>query len=91
MSFVCNITGKTFDLVDDEKDRESAIRFGFNSRFRALWYVFCKLFYGECEILNSVKCKKSLKGIGISDYNALALIFEKNLITQILFIILRRI
>jgi SAM-dependent methyltransferase len=67
MSFVCNITGKLFDLNENEKDRELAIRFGFNSRFRAICYVFCKLFYGECKILSNLEKNKSLKGIGMSD------------------------
>ena len=76
MSFVCNITGKHFDLNDDEKNRESAIRFGFNSRFRAICYVFCKLFYGECKILDNLEDNKSIKGIGMSD-SGWANIFEK--------------
>jgi len=67
MSFVCNITGNRFDLDDKEKDRELAIRFGFNSRFRAICYVFCKLFYGECKIMNNLENNKNLKGIGMSD------------------------
>ena len=59
MSFVCNITGLPFDLQDNEKNREQASRFGFNSRFRAICYVFCKLFYGECRILNNLQEKCS--------------------------------
>lgn len=76
MSFICNITGQTFDLNDDEKDRELACRFGFNSRFRALCYVFCKLFYSECKIINNLAKNKSLKGIGMSD-SGWSNIFEK--------------
>lgn len=67
ISFVCNITGKRFNLNNNEKGRESAIRFGFNSRFRAICYVFCKLFYNECKILNELPVNKNLKGIGMSD------------------------
>ena len=67
MSYCCNITGKRFNLDDEEKDRELAIRFNFNSRFRAICYVFCKLFYGECKILNYLEENKNLKGIGMSD------------------------
>jgi len=67
MIYICNITGKQFRLYDNEKSRETAIRFGFNSRFRAICYVFCKLFYGECKILYNLKNNKSLKGIGMSD------------------------
>ena len=54
MSFLCNITGNRFDLNDSEKDRELGCRFGFNCRFRAICYVFCKLFYGECKIMTNL-------------------------------------
>jgi len=67
MSFICNITGKFFELNNNEKTRESGVRFGFNSRFRAVCYVFTKLFYGECKILNGLEQNKSIKGIGMSD------------------------
>jgi len=73
--YVCNITGKSFDLNDDEKDRETACRFGFNSRFRAISYVFTKLFYGECKILSDLEDNKNIKGIGMSD-SGWANIFE---------------
>jgi SAM-dependent methyltransferase len=65
--YCCNITGQLFDLDDNEKSRESACRFGFNSRFRAICYVFTKLFYGECKIMHSLEDNKILKGIGMSD------------------------
>lgn len=65
--YICNITGNSFNLDDDEKDRELAVRFGFNSRFRAICYVFCKLFYGECKILSNLEDNKTIKGIGMSD------------------------
>ena len=74
--YICNITGKKFDLDDNEKDRELAIRFMFNSRFRAICYVFTKLFYGECKILNKLEDNKTIKGIGMSD-SGWATIFEK--------------
>ena len=76
MSFICNITGNRFDLNDSEKEREQASRFGFNSRFRAICYIFCKLFYGECKIINNLENNKKLKGIGMSD-SGWATIFEK--------------
>jgi SAM-dependent methyltransferase len=76
MSFICNITGQTFDLNDNEKSRELGNRFGFNCRFRALSYAFCKVFYGECKIINNLK-NKSLKGIGMSD-SGWVKIFEQN-------------
>jgi SAM-dependent methyltransferase len=72
----CNITGRTFDLDNNEKDRELASRFGFNSRFRAICYVFTKLFYGECKILYNLDNNKNIKGIGMSD-SGWAKIFEK--------------
>jgi SAM-dependent methyltransferase len=74
--FICNITGKTFSLENNEKSREEACRFGFNSRFRAICYVFTKLFYGECKILSEIEKNKKLKGIGMSD-SAWATIFEE--------------
>ena len=67
MSFVCNITGKRFDLDDSEKHRELGSRFGYIVRFRAICYVFCKLFYGECKILSNLENNQKLKGIGMSD------------------------
>jgi SAM-dependent methyltransferase len=76
MSFICNITGQTFDLNDNEKHRELASRFGYNSRFRAICYVFCKIFYGECKILSNLEENKNIKGIGMSD-SAWANIFKK--------------
>ena len=65
--FLCNITGNRFDLDDNEKYRERGSRFGFNCRLRAMSYVFCKLFYGECRILKDLEKNKNLKGIGMSD------------------------
>jgi hypothetical protein len=76
MSYYCNITGQNFDLKDNEKHRELSSRFGFNSRFRAICYVFCKLFYKECKVLSSLQENKSLKGIGMSDDSGWAKIFE---------------
>ena len=46
---------------------ETAIRFGYNSRFRAICYVFTKLFYGECKLLSNLQNNKSINGIGMSD------------------------
>jgi SAM-dependent methyltransferase len=76
MSFLCNITGQTFDLDDTEKDRELANRFGYNTRFRAICYIFCKLFYGECKLLTTLEENKNIKGIGMSD-SGWATIFEQ--------------
>lgn len=76
MNLVCNITGINFNLNDEEKDREMGSRFGFNCRFRAICYVFSKIFYGECKIMNDLKENKSLKGIGMSD-SGWAKIFEQ--------------
>lgn len=77
MSFICNITGNRFDLNDNEKDRELACRFNYNSRFRAICYVFSKLFYGECKIMNDLKENKNIKGIGMSDSGWANLFKEK--------------
>ena len=49
------------------KKIETAIRFGYNSRFRAICYVFTKLFYGECKLLSNLQNNKSINGIGMSD------------------------
>lgn len=76
MAFTCNITGNIFDLNDQEKNRELASRFGYNSRFRAICYVFTVLFYGECKVLSDLPINKSLKGIGMSD-SGWATIFEE--------------
>lgn len=73
--YQCNITGYPFLLDDLEKDRELGNRFGFNSRFRAICYVFTKLFYGQCQILSELENNKNLKGIGMSD-SGWAKIFE---------------
>ena len=66
--YICNITGNSFDLKNNEKTREGGIAFEYNSRFRAIIYVFQK------HILNDVttalcKCKanKLITGIGMSD------------------------
>jgi len=67
MSFTCNITGIKFNLSDEEKHRELGGRFGFNCRFRAICYIFCKIFYGECKIMDNLEENKSIKGIGMSD------------------------
>lgn len=77
MSFLCNITGNRFDLNDSEKDRELGCRFGFNCRFRAICYVFCKLFYGECKIMTNLKQNKNIKGIGMSDSGWATIMKEK--------------
>ena len=65
--YLCNITGQQFDLNDEEKTRESGVRFGFNNRFRAICYVLTKLLYGKCEVLHRLKPNKNIRGIGMSD------------------------
>jgi hypothetical protein len=67
MSFICNINGKRFDLVENEKSRESCVRFGYNSRFRAICYVLSKLLFNEVKIMASIEKNKMVKGIGMSD------------------------
>jgi SAM-dependent methyltransferase len=75
--YICNITGQSFDLDDNEKTRELAVRFGFNSRFRAICYVFTRLFYGECKILYTLPPNKNLNGIGMSDSGWANILAEK--------------
>lgn len=67
MSYICNITGKYFDLNDDEKSRESGIRFNHNCRFRAICYCLSMCLFNEVKILNSIIPNKLIKGIGMSD------------------------
>jgi len=74
--YKCNITGQNFDLNDSEKHRELAVRFNYNSRFRAICYVFTKLFYGECKIIYNLEDNKKIKGIGMSD-SCWSTFFEK--------------
>ena len=75
--YTCNITGNKFILNDDEKDREGAVRFNFNSRFRAICYVFTHLFFGECKIFSLLPVNKKIKGIGMSDSSWSLLFAEK--------------
>lgn len=65
--YTCNVTGNTFSLENEEKYREGGLRFGCQSRFRAIAYIFTKIFYGECKILSNLNSNKNLKGIGMSD------------------------
>jgi SAM-dependent methyltransferase len=78
MTFICNITGKHFDLNNNELiHREGCCSFGYNSRFRAICYVFTKLFYGKCKILCDLEKNKKLKGIGMSDAGWSDILAEK--------------
>lgn len=65
--YTCNITGKKFDLDDTEKDRELCVRFGHNSRFRAICYILTKMLYREVKIMSNLEVNKNIKGIGMSD------------------------
>lgn len=65
--YTCNITGKTFNLQNEEKHREGASRYGYNSRFRALSYVLTTSLFGKCKILSQLNVDKGIKGIGMSD------------------------
>ncbi len=67
MSYICNITGNRFDLDNTIINREGCVKFGYNSRFRAICYIFTKHFYGECKILCEIPTNKELSGIGMSD------------------------
>jgi SAM-dependent methyltransferase len=76
MSFICNITGNYYFIKDNEKNRDGILKLGFNSRLRAICYIFCKIFYGKCKIMNNLKKNKKLIGIGMSDIE-LEKIFKK--------------
>ena len=65
--YICNITGKSFNLSDTEKNRESGRRFGYNCRFRAICYVLTKMLFNKTQILKKIKTHKNIRGIGMSD------------------------
>ena len=65
--YTCNITGKTFDLSEEEKTRDGGLRFGYNSRFRAICYLLSKMLFGKIHILEEMEPNKNIKGIGMSD------------------------
>ncbi len=77
MSYQCNITGQSFDLEENEKDREGGVRFGFNCRFRAICYVLCKCLYGECRVLKNLPDHQPITGIGMSDSGWAAILAQK--------------
>lgn len=64
---ICNITGKNFTVEDNEKHRELAVRFGANSRHRAVIYFLTKNIFKEPKILVDLEKNKNIKGIGMSD------------------------
>ena len=65
--YTCNITGNKFDILDNDKNREGGLFYGYNVRFRAICYVLSKMLYNEIRILNNVEVNKDIKGIGMSD------------------------
>jgi len=67
IEYTCNVTGKNFMLNDNEKHRETAVRFECNSRHRALIYFLIKGLFGESKILSNLNKNKKIKGIGMSD------------------------
>ena len=67
ITYICNVTGNTFKLDDNEMGRESGVRFGYNIRYRAISYILTKLLFGEVKILNDIPENKNIKGIGMSD------------------------
>ena len=65
---VCIITGRTFsDVQEHEKHRELCLRFGFNSRFRAVCYVLTQELLGKACVMSSMAPMKNVRGIGMSD------------------------
>ena len=65
--YTCNITGKKFDLKNEDKHREGGLAFGYNCRFRAISYLLTKMLYNEVKILTKIPINKKIKGIGMSD------------------------
>jgi SAM-dependent methyltransferase len=65
--YTCNITGKKFNLIEEEKNREGGLVFGYNCRFRAISYLFTKMLYQEVKILSKVPINKKIRGIGMRD------------------------
>ena len=65
---VCIITGQAFsDVNENEKHRELCVRFGYNSRFRAVCYVLTQHLCGKPCVLASMPPMKHIRGIGMSD------------------------
>lgn len=75
--YCCNITGQNFDLNDNEKERELACRFGYNSRFRAICYVFTESLYGANKIMCNLEKNTDIKGFGMSDNVLVNILNEK--------------
>jgi hypothetical protein len=65
--YICNITGKKFELSSNDKHREGGNKFGYNIRFRAICYVLSLMLYDEIKILSDLTVNKDIKGIGMSD------------------------
>lgn len=65
--FTCNITGNKFDLEEEEKTRDGGLKFGYNSRFRAICYLLSKMLFRKIYILEQMEENKEIKGIGMSD------------------------
>jgi len=77
MSFICNITGSIFDIIDETKNREGALFENYNSRFRMIYLLLTKILYNQIKIIKNLKPNKNIKGIGIIDSDWTTLCEEK--------------
>lgn len=65
--YKCIITGKSFDLSENNKGRELGTINGSNIRQRALIYALTKCLFNKVTLLNEFPQMKNIKGIGMSD------------------------
>ena len=74
--YICNASGNSFTLTENQKHREGGNVFGLNCRLRAIIYVLTNVI--KCDkILNNVTPNKNIKGIGMSDAPNLASALSK--------------
>ena len=69
--YKCIITGKSFDLSENNKGRELGTINGSNIRQRALIYALTKCLFNKVTLLNEFPQMKNIKGIGMSDSGVL--------------------
>lgn len=65
--YICNITGNSFELDDEDKGREKGNKFNYISRYRAICYILTKELYGDVKIIKELECNKDISGIGITE------------------------
>ena len=69
--YICPLTGLKFDLNENDKHREGGLRFGINTRTRALVYALNKNVF-NVNSLSDFQGNKKIFGIGMSDQPNLA-------------------